>query len=173
MLAIVYVLTGITGALLISRLADRRVENDPGAHCALPALAMLVAVPSLLLTLLSPTVVLSIAALALCLFVSNGWQPGVFAMVQTVMDSRTRATAVALMGFTVTLAGLGLGPAVAGGLSDVLLPYVGQDSLRYALIPGAVAYAIAAGALWAAAHSMREYVQNESNNAGGQNNAEK
>ncbi|MNC73044.1 hypothetical protein D3C75_1241800 [compost metagenome] len=45
-----------------------------------------------------------------------------------------RATAVALQTIASTLLGVGIGPLATGLLSDALLPQLGAESLRYAIL---------------------------------------
>jgi len=47
------------------------------------------------------------------------------------------------------LIGAGLGPLLSGALSDMLRPYLGEESLRYALL------SLCPGYLWAAWHVWR------------------
>jgi len=72
-----------------------------------------------------------------------------FALSQGLATLRTRALATSLTLFMQTLIGLGLGPFLAGAISDYLHPSTGADSLRYGLaIVGIVN-------LWAAVHYFR------------------
>jgi hypothetical protein len=57
-----------------------------------------------------------------------------------------RATAIAMIYLFANLIGMGLGPLVAGMLSDALRPVVGEESLRYALL------ALCPGYFWAGWH---------------------
>jgi len=62
-----------------------------------------------------------------------------FAQTQGLVPLRMRSVASALLLFVINLIGLGLGPLVAGWLSDMLVPTAGNESLRYGLlIVGAV-----------------------------------
>ncbi|MBE1527987.1 putative MFS family arabinose efflux permease [Sphingopyxis sp. OAS728] len=161
-LAAATVIAGVAGALAIGRIADRRLAADPGAHCAIPAFMVALAVPPSLIMLFADNAWLSLAGLVAVYLFTNGWQPGVFATVQSLMHDRTRATAAAILGLVVNLAGVGLGPVVVGGLSDRLQPSLGGDALRYALLPSALAFAGAALALAMAARSIRHSVKGAS-----------
>ena len=57
-----------------------------------------------------------------------------FAGVIAVAGSARRTTALAIVLFSATLIGGGLGPLVSGALSDVLTATYGNDGLRYALL---------------------------------------
>ena len=69
-----------------------------------------------------------------------------FAVLQTVIPESMRATAIALINLFANLIGMGLGPWVAGMLSDAFRPWAGDESLRYALL------AISPGYFWVAWH---------------------
>jgi hypothetical protein len=69
-----------------------------------------------------------------------------FAVSQTLATLRARAVATSLLLLVQTFVGMGLGPLVAGQISQWLRPSIGDDSFRYGLcIVGLVN-------LWAAFH---------------------
>jgi MFS family permease len=72
-----------------------------------------------------------------------------FAMIQTLVPERMRAISIALIYLFANLIGMGLGPLAAGALSDALRPWVGEESLRYALL------ALCPGYFWAGWHLWR------------------
>jgi MFS family permease len=55
-------------------------------------------------------------------------------MTQGLVGLRMRALAASILLFVLNIIGLGLGPFVVGILSDLLNPYLGQESLRWALV---------------------------------------
>jgi hypothetical protein len=65
-----------------------------------------------------------------------------------------RATAVALFLFILNMIGLGFGPLTVGTVSDLLHPYVGDDSLRWALMTGMISGAIAVYCYWRASKTV-------------------
>jgi MFS family permease len=66
--------------------------------------------------------------------VLNAGLPSVYAAIHAVCGSRRRAMAIAIMLFSATLFGAGVGPLMIGALSDVLTARYGIDGLRYALL---------------------------------------
>ena len=64
-----------------------------------------------------------------------------FAMTQSLVPPRMRATASAILLFIVNLIGLGLGPQAVGILSDLLHGSFGVESLRYAMLSVVVVFA--------------------------------
>jgi predicted MFS family arabinose efflux permease len=65
---------------------------------------------------------------------SNCYLPTTFAQVQSLVDIRMRSVASAILLFVINIIGLGLGPQVAGILSDYLSVTQGSESLRYSLL---------------------------------------
>jgi MFS transporter, Spinster family, sphingosine-1-phosphate transporter len=69
-----------------------------------------------------------------------------FATIQTIVPERMRAVSIAIVYLFANLIGMGLGPLLAGALSDLLRPSLGEESLRYALL------ALCPGYVWGAWH---------------------
>lgn len=65
------------------------------------------------------------------LLTSSGVQ---FAIAQSVVKSDMRAISSALLILLINLIGLGFGPLIVGGLSDIFLETKGNQSLRYAML---------------------------------------
>jgi MFS family permease len=85
---------------------------------------------------------LMVAFILLCL-PSTGPQS---AIELTIVPQRMRATSVAIVSMLASLIGSGVGPLLGGVLSDLLHPFFGEESLRYALL------ALTPGYLWCAWH---------------------
>src|SRR5207244_11527772 len=71
-----------------------------------------------------------------------------FAMTQAIATLRMRSVATALYLLIQTLIGQGIGPWLAGYISDHLKPSMGTGSLRYALV------IVGLVNVWAALHSL-------------------
>ena len=67
-------------------------------------------------------------------------------MTQSLVTIRMRAQASAILFLILNLIGMGLGPQLAGVLSDLYNPTYGDESLRYALLTISVVW------LWSAVH---------------------
>jgi MFS family permease len=65
-------------------------------------------------------------------FASGAYVGPCFALVQNLAAVHSRATATALMVFTINLIGAGVGPLLLGALSNHLTAEYGEESLRYA-----------------------------------------
>lgn len=67
-------------------------------------------------------------------FFTVWWVAPCFNLVTQLVNPWQRATAIALQTICTTLAGVGLGPLFTGMLSDLLMPWSGNESLRHALL---------------------------------------
>ena len=98
-----------------------------------PAIGQSFAMPVALTAVLSPDYYVSIAALTLFQVTTVVYYAPTFAVVQSLVPDRMRATAAAVLLFCLTIFGSSLGPLVVGWISDWLKPQYGDLSLRYAL----------------------------------------
>jgi MFS family permease len=98
---------------------------------------------------LAPTVPLAFGLIAVAGVVGNMAQGPILATIQSLVPTRMRAVALAILYLFANLVGMGLGPLGVGALSDALRPWAGDESLRYALL------VFAPGYFWAAWHSWR------------------
>ena len=67
-----------------------------------------------------------------------------------------RALSIAMIYLFANLIGMGLGPLAAGMLSDAFRQWVGDDSLRYALLTLCPGYVWAAWHLWSASKTVAQ-----------------
>lgn len=72
-----------------------------------------------------------------------------YAAIQSLVEERMRAVALAFIFMFSHLIGAGLGPMAVGIISDLLEPSFGQESLRYALL------IFSPGFLWCAFHAWK------------------
>lgn len=135
---------GITGIWLGAWLGDRIGPRRPGAYIAIPMWALLVSIPFFALAVLATSPMLSMGLLFIPTMLGSMGYGTVLAAVQNVVPATLRSTASALFLFINNLIGLGLGSAVLGFISDKLTQQYGAQSLRYALLSGALFYLAAA-----------------------------
>lgn len=103
--------------------------------------------------LLSPNAYVALLLLSISALggtMSNG---PLFGAIQTLVPPRMRAMAIAILLLFANLIGLGLGPLAAGAISDTLHPYLGINSLRYALVTLCPSYFVGAWLFWRASNS--------------------
>jgi MFS transporter, Spinster family, sphingosine-1-phosphate transporter len=147
--AVIYGFGGALGTYLGGELASRyaaqneRLQLDAMAvaYCSLAFISAGI--------YLSPSHYLAFGLMAITTFAYGMTIGPLFATIQTLVPDRMRAMAFALIYLFANLIGMGLGPLLAGALSDALRPVVGEESLRYALL------ALCPGYFWAAWHLWR------------------
>ncbi|MCP3732731.1 MFS transporter [Sphingomonas sp. MG17] len=123
----------LAGTMLGGVLCDRLIRRDMRWMAWLPALGTLVAAASMCLLFLLRSKELALAMLIIPSIACGLYLAPAYAMIQTLAGARSRATATAVLTFLVNIIGLGLGPVLIGGISDLLHARFGDDSLRYAL----------------------------------------
>ena len=92
--------------------------------------------------------------------VLSGALPPVYAAIHAVCGSRRRATAIAILLFSGTLIGAGVGPLLIGALSDVLSAHYGVDGLRYALLAVAPLVIVTGGCFYLMGRAMPKDLEN-------------
>ena len=135
------------GGLLADGLATR--NNDRRWYMWVPGIATLVMVPFQFSSYLSSDLTFVIASFVLMTMLASMFFGPSFAVSQMLGTLRTRALATSILLFVQTFVGLGLGPLVAGALSNSMASRFGEaTSLRYALVTVGLAN------IWATAHYM-------------------
>ncbi|MDU9392085.1 MFS transporter [Pseudomonas sp. zfem002] len=132
------------GGLFSGWLSDRLSRRAGHWQFSIPIIGHLTAMSALATYLLWPdTLLLQLGSLpvpvailwcALYSFFAVWWVAPSYNLVTQLVPANRRGTAMALQTIVSTLLGIGIGPLLAGLLSDLLLPVAGQDSLRYALL---------------------------------------
>lgn len=149
-------LGSVVGGLVAGSLTDRLVRRDRRWQMGVPIIGLASAWPMgwLYLGLEPGHPVAAACGVAAFAFLIAFWVAPTYAALSLVVPADRRATANALMMLAGALLGGGLGPALTGGLSDLLAPWAGQDGLRWAL--GGV-ISLLAGAVWFMAQALRAY----------------
>ena len=108
---------------------------------------------------LANSVTATIIFFGAALFLMGGIRGPAFATVQDIVPAHCRATANAILMFSMYAIGVSLGPLVTGGISDMLAASFGADALRYALL-AVIASSGVIGAIlvWLAAVTLDETV---------------
>lgn len=133
-LAAVHGIGGLGGTLLGGEWASRFAARNERKQLAVVA-ALFVGVGIVNIgALLAPSHQLAFGALLLHALGSAVITGPLFATLQTIVPPRMRATALALISTFPIFVGMGLGPWVAGLLSDLLARVAGGESLRFALL---------------------------------------
>ena len=128
---------GMLGVLAGGFLASWLVRRDQRWEIWIPAGAVACSTPLFVVMVLSPYVWLNLLSNGIIAFFT-GVAGIATATVQSYTEPYRRATAVAIMMFLLSLLSSGIGPFLIGMASDMLVPIVGGESLRYALLVASV-----------------------------------
>ena len=135
---------GVTGVWLGGVMGDRLGQLDKSAFARIPAIAWLVTAPlfaaGLSVHIPAVTWVLLVIPNALSLVFLGP----IITAVQHLVPAQMRATAAACFLFINNLIGIGAGSWLMGGISDVMKPQFGDESLRYSAILLVCFYLVAA-----------------------------
>ena len=103
---------------------------------------------------LSPTIYMSLLFLAITVFLISTIYGPVFSALQSLVGDQMRSISLALLMLFSQLIGFGLGPLLAGMLSDLFFPLFGKESLRYALVIFSPGYLWVAYFYWKAGDTI-------------------
>ncbi len=148
----------IAGTFLGGYLGDRLGRRDRRWYVWLPGLATLISVPFSAFVYTHDNPVTALWVLSVSYFLGAYYLGPSFALTQSMVGTRMRALASAILLFILNIIGLGLGPQFAGILSDVLAAGfdLGQDSLRWALVICLIFNVISALCYLIASRTLRE-----------------
>ena len=107
-------LSGATGVFLSGYLADRLGRRYPKALSFLPVIGMTASVPLYVFGFMQDTLWLTMPPLVVAALLHYFYLGPMYAVLGGVVDSRMRATSVAIGLFFVNLVGLAFGPSMAG-----------------------------------------------------------
>lgn len=138
----------VVGTILAGVLVDRMARRNVAWKLRLPGISCLIASPIMVAALLAPDVKTCVTLYIIANTMVFLALPALYSAVYGVAVDSQRAMAIALLGLTTNLIGLGLGPVLIGGLSDALSASFGADSLRYALASSVLFLA------WASIHML-------------------
>jgi MFS family permease len=158
-LTFIYGLGGLIGIYAGGELASRLAAKDERLQLRAMALAYASFTVASLLIYLSRDLYLAFAAMAVAVIGGAAANGPLFATIQSLVPSRMRATSIAFIYLFANLIGIGLGPLAIGFISDELRPWVGNESLRYALLAMSPGYLWGAWHLWKGSHTVTRDVQ--------------
>ncbi|HIF95099.1 MAG: MFS transporter [Myxococcales bacterium] len=138
---------GVAGTFLGGYLADRLSKRDRRWYMWVPALGTVISIPFSFFLYLSSDPYVALALYFPGSILGGMYLGPTFAMTQTLVPASMRATAAAILLFSINMIGLGLGPQGVGILSDLLAPTFGVESLRYALL-----FTVVSFAAWSVTH---------------------
>jgi MFS family permease len=139
---------GIVGSILAGMVTEKIANHRPDRMALIMGVAAFTYIPAILIAVSGGPWVM-IAGFCLHLFCHMFVSTPGYAISMNLAAPHLRGTTGAVLQVLSNLIGFGIGPLVGGALSDVLQPYVGDDSLRYAL--GIFVFLI----LWPCLHLVR------------------
>jgi len=134
------------GGVLADRLSKSR--GDRRWYLWVPGIATLLCVPFQFVSYLPDNMSLVLPMFGAMTFMSAVFFGPSFAMTQAISPLRMRSVATSLLLLVQTLIGQGIGPWLAGFISDRLRPSMGAASLRYSLV------IVGLVNIWAALHYL-------------------
>jgi MFS family permease len=137
---------GGIGILIGGYVGGRWFADNERGQMRLSAVMIAALVPFFVLYLLLPEKYQALLAFIPLATVFNCFIGPTFALLQRLVTDEMRATTLAVVMLLANLIGMGIGPQFVGTLSDLLMPALGNDSLRYAML------VMSLTALWAAYH---------------------
>ncbi len=153
------------GMLFSGWFADHLISRNPRWQLIIPQIGHGIGILAMLAYLLWPTSSTFVlngytvpTAMIWCSingFFSVWWVGPCFSLITHLVPAQSRAVAMACQTVLVTLLGVGIGPLAVGFISDLLLPALGNESLRYSLLLGVATTAAAMLLLLATARTLR------------------
>ncbi|EJM24338.1 arabinose efflux permease family protein [Pseudomonas sp. GM21] len=149
LVGVFYGAVSMIGVLAGGVVSDRLSRLGEVWRTRVLALAALFSAPALLGLLLSQSTLAMIVSFIVWAVISSIWYGPAFALTQSLVPVRQRATTASLLYLLTNLIGAGIGPQLVGIFSDALVPSLGVQSLRYAMATMAIIH------LWAMWHFLR------------------
>ncbi len=148
---------GAVGMWLGGQLSDRFAAEDARRNMYICIVAALAFIPPFTVAMLTQSLSISLAALAVTALLSNlHYGPAISSML-SIAPANMRAPASAIQLFIANLIGLGLGPLAVGALSDTLAASMGAaEGLRWALVIASSLGVFAGVSFWMASRTLRE-----------------
>lgn len=135
---------GMIGIWLGGALTDRFARKSVRAHALVPGIAFVIATPLLVLGVLTDHLWLAVVIFVFQGALSLAWLGPVVSAFQMMTPVHMRTTTTAIFLLINNLVGIGLGDYLIGLISESYKVHFGDESLRYALLTGTLAYVLAA-----------------------------
>jgi MFS family permease len=139
-------LISIAGLMIGNYVVNRWFADDERGQMRMAALAIASGFPCSVALLTLPDGHLALLAPLPYALVSSAFLTPPFVLLQRLVPDHMRATVLMVVLLLANLIGMGVGPQLAGVLSDLLTPAFGNEALRYALL------LVSFGSLWASFH---------------------
>ena len=158
---IIVLVGGMIGIYFGGALADRFGAKNKRAYALVPAIAFLICVPVFLAAMVSNSLIVIFFLLIVPTALSLAWLGPVLAAFQHIVSPNMRATASAVFLFINNFIGIAIGDLIIGGMSDLLRPGFGAESLKISVMIGSSFYLVAAALLYAGSRTLERDWENE------------
>ncbi|RMB13075.1 spinster family MFS transporter [Eilatimonas milleporae] len=152
-------LGGMAGTFLGGYLTDRVGRRDARWYLWLPGISAVLAVPLALVAFNVEGTAIVLGTYLLAAILGTMYLAPSIAVAHRLVEPRMRAVASALLFFVLNLIGLGLGPLMVGGISDILREMTGRESLREALTIAVSIVLVKALLFWQGGRKLPEDLQ--------------
>jgi len=132
-LGLAMLVSGVFGVLFGGWIGTLLAKRNMSWMTRFAAFTVLLAFPFGLGKYLIDDFMIAIICTALANMCVSGFAAPFYATVHAITGEKDRAMAIAILLFILNLVGMGAGPVITGGLSDILKIFVGEESLRYSL----------------------------------------
>jgi MFS family permease len=122
----------------------------------IPGLAILISVPLLIAMLITNNTWVALGLFVIPGILSSVYAGPTWAIIQELVPADRRAIAASVYMLIYNLIGLGLGPLAVGILSDLYIPALGDESLRWAMITVLLVSVGGVSAYFMAARTLRD-----------------
>lgn len=161
-LAAIFLIGGTAGVFAGGWLADRLGQSDRSWYARLPAIAWLITAPLFVVGLLAPEPWMAWLLLLIPNALNILWLGPVVTAVQHLVPRPLRSTASASFLLINNLIGLGVGPTLIGGLSELFKERFGIEALRYAAVSVVGFYVLASFLMFFAVSRLsRDWVEDD------------
>ena len=152
---IVTMIAALVGNISGGFITDKFGSRDLKLIAKLPAMGFVIVMPISIFAYMVKDLNQLLILLGISSTIMMAAAPSIFSCLHAVCGNARRATAIAIAYFFANLIGVGLGPVLAGLLSDIYASYYGpSDGLRYSLITMSIFYLPAAWFLWKASKTI-------------------
>lgn len=158
-LALIIGFSGGLGTWATGYLADRFGKRDIRWNVWVVTIVVGICFPFSVALYLSMEKTLALMIFVYPAFAGAAYVAPSLAMTQALVTLRMRAAASAVLFLVLNLIGMGLGPQLAGILSDLYEASYGQESLRYALLTMSVVWVWAAFHYFLAARTLKDDIE--------------
>jgi MFS family permease len=153
-----YLIGGMVGIWASGVLGDKlgAARGRRGVYALIPSVTFVLAMPLFFLAASTPWLPVTFVLLATMTGLNLAWLAPILTAVQRLAPASMRSTASAAFLFINNLLGLGLGTYYFGGVSSLLKPHFGVESLRYAMYSGVGFYVLAVVLFVLASRTLKE-----------------